>query len=602
MHRKSFYPGHKSSHYIPLTNILKFLCILLILALSIFIPVKAIVPKQGISIERYEAPAASMNNIGHLMVLGKKISSCSATLVGVDGNIGVVLTAGHCADFTAEEAAVKCRHKTISFSSSDTYEDNQKLPIIGRYALSEYIDASLDYEYDIGVIFIDMSDYNGTITPKPIQLKKNFTSSIVHVVGYGKSESSDSLKRPKRRVMSTQALPVQKNGHNMLLLDEEGIKDMSIAIPVGDHPAEGDSGGPVIDPDTEEIIGVVSHKQGNNVYSEPVYEHIEWLLEQMRYAGRYFIFHLRKSGKFSQVDTWAETKPNKFKNAYGEINPIVLLKGQKSLTLDENPSIYAINLINDGGAVITEGGLRYVEMIRADAPATLTSTKGGTLVTDEFKVGNPKISLQTRLQVLHQFQLHQGITLDLRIDDPHRGITLVNKGKLKIEGTLKLHHINFHPSLDVPVQDMGLMSLLGNLEVEHPLHHFAHVIEVSSSTPGKIKGDYVLDKKGILTINIDTSASSAPILDIEGSAILMGGEITLKGNEILPLGFERNLLFAQTLKIIPKWQGTYATTLVDDDAEIIFSNQQNALKMKVIPKTIHGRSLENKDEYDPLSK
>jgi hypothetical protein len=79
-----------------------------------------IVPKPGIALEKYTTPAEKMNNIGRLIVHGKKTSSCSSTLIGIDGDIGIVLTAGHCADLTSQEAVTKCRYQTISFAPKNT--------------------------------------------------------------------------------------------------------------------------------------------------------------------------------------------------------------------------------------------------------------------------------------------------------------------------------------------------------------------------------------------------------------------------------------------------------------------------------------------------
>jgi hypothetical protein len=548
--------------------------------------VLGIVPKPGISIVEYEKPAKSMNNIGHLFIQGKKSSSCSATLIGQDGDIGIVLTAGHCVSLSEDEIPTKCRNQTISFSSEKTNEDLQRFPVIGRYALNDYIEQSADYENDMGLVFIDMSDIVVGITPRQILLDRNVTqdTSLVHVAGYGKTSFLDDLKQPKRRIMATQAIRTKKNNHEMWLLDETEIEGQPTLIPIGDHPDEGDSGGPILDTTNGAVMGVVSHKEGTLFYSEPLYEHAEWLLEQIKYASRYFIFTTRQSGKLSESTTWrGGRKPVKFKNAYGEINPIVVLTGH-ALSLDTDISPYAIDIVNEGGTLDIESGIKHVEVLRAKAPSTIQSTGGGTLIADEVKVENSNVSIRTNLQVLYHLHIQQGVVLDIQKDNPERGITLVENGALRIDGTLKTHHVRFAPSS--PTSQEGTLYLSGLLTVDTPLNHSAHIMEIATSRPGKIDGNYNLNHGGTLSFNFDSaSSSSAPVLIVEGVVNFNGGKLKVNGLEILPIGFEQTLLSAEELNISHTWQGTYSTNLVEDDSEIVFIHDEASLKMKVIPRT-----------------
>jgi len=563
---------------------------LILIFIFLYLPLYAIVPKQNIAIDKYVQSAKDMNNIGRLITRGKKPSSCSATLIGKDGNIGVVLTAGHCVNLNHDEIVEKCRHQTISFAPANTATDTEQFPVIGRYALGRFIDHPLDFTYDLGLVFVDMTDTSINIGPRNIKVDKSKIPDklLVHVVGYGKTSLNDDLKNPRRLAMSTQALLTKKHNHEMLLLDETGIERQSTLIPIGDHPSEGDSGGPVIDPESDNVIGVVSHKQGNLFYSEPLYEHTEWLLAQIEQASRYFIFAPNKSGKFSQKSTWDnEKKPTKFKNTYGEINPIVVIDGQKTLSVDVNSPLYAINILNDGGTLELETSICHIEMLRAYAPTTLTSHQSGILIADEFNVGNSNISIQTKMQVPYALNIQSSVIFNIQHHDTSRGIVLTNNGNLKIEGTLKTHHIHFTNQLANPQKNPGHIYLLGTLETQEPVRHFAHVIETRTSSPGKIIGDYSLGQQGVLSFIVNNSTTTTtPLLSIHGKADLSGGLISLVGKDVLSQGFELTLLSAKELKINPlSWQATYSTQMLKDDCSIAFIQQKDLLKMKVVPRS-----------------
>ncbi|MDP3641501.1 MAG: trypsin-like serine protease, partial [Alphaproteobacteria bacterium] len=357
-------------------------------------PTFGIVPKPGIALEKYTKPAEQMNNIGRLIVHGKKTSSCSSTLIGIDGDVGIVLTAGHCSELTSEETVKKCRYQTMSFASKNTDTDPHKIPIIGRFSLGKYIEGSEALAYDLGLVFVDLKDLTVKPTPQRIQLDLSAISkkSLVHVVGYGKTSFQDDLASPQRRIMSTQALLTQQHTRDVLLLDEAEIENESLPIPVGDHPAEGDSGGPIMDAKTGAIIGVVSHKSGNDFYSEPLYAHAEWLLAQIKNASLYFVFSLQKSGNLSDKTIWINNrKPQKFRNAYGEINPIIEIDRGHTLALDDPLSLYAINLVGQGGTIEVQSN-RSLEVLRAYAPTVISSPTSETLTVDDANIGTSDMS------------------------------------------------------------------------------------------------------------------------------------------------------------------------------------------------------------------
>jgi hypothetical protein len=544
----------------------------------------AIVPKPGIAITQYEDPARAMNNIAQLSIQGQKISRCSATLIGVDGNIGVVLTAGHCVALSQEETPEKCRHQTISFSPNPL-NDPQPFSVIGRYALDDYVESVTSLQGDLGLVFIDMTDIRVGFNPRQILLTPPPTTNIVQVAGYGKTGILDNLSSPQRRVMSTQATLVNKDGHPLLMLDEDAIEGQPLVIPVGDHPAEGDSGGPIIDPATGAVVGVVSHTDGRSFYSEPLYRHAEWLLEQLRQASRYFVFKTRKSGTFSDKTTWqGERIPVSFKNEHGAIHTIVEINDQHTIVLDKDANPYAVNLVNNGGTVDIQSGIRYIEVLRAYAPSTIKTSTNGALVTDEFKVGNSEVSIQTKLQILYQLHVQKGVIFNVQKDDPTRGITLIENGKVRVDGTLKAHHVRFD-SYHTDSLHPGYLYLSGTLETDEPLKHTAQIIEGTASRPGTIIGDYTLSERGTLSFNLDVSSpSSLPILTVDGIANFTGGEVRLKGTDILPVGFEQVLLSTKALEInTSTWGGSYQANLVDDQSEIIFIRHPNLLKMKVVP-------------------
>lgn len=544
-----------------------------------------IVPKPGVALEKYTTPAEKMNNIGRLIVHGKKTSSCSSTLIGIDGDIGIVLTAGHCAELTSGEVVTKCRYQTLSFEPKNTDTDSQQVPIIGRFALGKYIEGNHnDLSYDLGLVFVDLKDLAETPMPKSIQLNPAAISkkSLVQVVGYGKTSFSDDLSAPQRRIMSTQAFLTQKQNRELILLDETEIENDNLPIPAGDHPAEGDSGGPIIDANSGAIIGVVSHQSGNDYYSEPLYSHADWLIAQIKNAGRYFIFRQKKSGNLSDKTTWEDArKPQKFRNAYGEINPIIEIDRRHTLTLDDPFSLYAINMVGEGGTIDIQRE-QSAEVLRVLAPTVITSSSAKTFTVDDVNVGTSDLSIQTQLRVLHTLHIQKNVVMDVQQEDPSRGLTLVNQGNINIEGILKTHHVSFAASTST--ENFGCLSICGTLVSKEPLNHFAQTVQGTASAPGKIIGDYTLGEQGILSFNIDrTSPSSEPILTIDGIARFTGGKVRIKSSEILPIGFEQTILSAKELTIDPSWQGLYYANSVHSKSEIIFTHKENQLSIKVIP-------------------
>jgi hypothetical protein len=566
-------------------------------------PSFAIVPKPGVAIEKYAKPAEGLNNIGRLMVNGaKKTSSCSSALIGIDGDVGIILTAGHCAELTPEESVKKCRNQTISFAPSKTDLDQQKMPIIGRFALGKYIEGSNNLAYDLGIVFIDMKDITLSLSPKRIQLdsKKILNKTLVQVVGYGRTSEEEKEKTapPQRRIMSTQAFRTQEHSRDVLLLDEAEIENQSMLIPVGDHPAEGDSGGPIIDATTGEIIGVVSHKSNTNeFYSEPLYPHAEWLLAQIRNAENYFVFRPKKSGNMSDNSTWTgKRRPVQFKNPYGEINPIVEIGGNIILAFDDELSMYAINMVGKGGAINLLKD-QSVEVLRIHAPTVIQSPTLKTLTVDDVSVDTSNITLQTKLRVLHTLHIRQGIEMDAQKDDPSRGLILVDNGMINIEGTLKTHHVYFAAKGSDQSKTDGCLQVAGTLISDQPINHLVHTVQGIASKPGKIVSDYSLDQQGILSFNLNAiSPSSMPILTFDGSVNFNGGKVIVNVLQELPIGFEQTLMTATELKVTSEWKGLYFTNPFNSNSEIEFSRTPEKLAIKVIPKVGQLSTTTPKDE------
>lgn len=549
-----------------------------------------IVPKPGVSLDNYAAPAKRMNNVGRLMVNGKKASSCSSALIGIDGDIGIVLTAGHCADLTSEEEVSKCRFQTISFSSDNTRFDPQQIPIIGRAVIGSYVEKP-GFIADIGVVFVDLRDGGTPASPLPIALDPQNVpqKSLVQIIGYGKTSEADELRNPRRLAMSTEAVRSQEHGHDVLWLDETEIEGRSLTVPIGDHPAEGDSGGVTINVDTGEVIGVVSHSTNRqDYYSEPLYPHAEWLKAQIKNARRYLVYKPIRSGRFSDNSIWTNNyhTPMSFKNPYGEINPIVEIDDKTSLSFDEgDTNVYAINIIGEGGSIEIQTAEQHSEVLRVYAPSVITSPVGGKLVVDTVKVNHSDFSLQAQLRILHALEVKVGVVMDTRTDSRMRGLTLVDNGNIQVEGTLTTHHIHFaRAKSDASESSFGQLHVSGTLEVDEPLLHYSQGIQGKASQPGEIKSDYVLGQKGVLSFNLDTKTpTSSAILHIEGIAELLGGSVSLDSPYVLPIGFEQTLLSAKELKTQPAWRGMYNPKIVSTTSEAVFFQKDNTLIMKIVP-------------------
>lgn len=561
-----------------------------------FNPVVGIVPKPGVPLENYAAPAKHMNNIGRLMVQGKKTSSCSSALIGIDGDIGIVLTAGHCADLTSEEEVTKCRFQTISFSSDNTHKDPQQMPIIGRTVIGTYVEKP-GFVADIGIVFVDLRDGVVPAAPLTMALEPEDVpnKTLVKIVGYGKTNLNDELRNPKRLAMSTEAVRSTEHGHDILWIDESDVlENQPLEAPIGDHPANGDSGGATINVDTGEIIGVVSHSTNwENYYSEPLYPHAEWLKAQIKNARRYLVFKPLRSGKFSDNSIWANNhrKPMSFKNSYGEINPIIEIDGKSTLSMDEESLVYAINMLGEGGSLDIQTPEQHAEVLRVYAPTVITSPNDGRLVVETVKVNHSDFSLQAQLRILYSLEVKESAIMDTRKGSPTRGITLVDNGNILVDGTLKTHHIHFAPVNSDDLYSMrGVLQVSGRIEVDEPLIHIAQEVHGIASNPGEILGDYLLSEKGVLSFSLDTKTpTSEPILKIDGVAKLSGGTVSVKSPFVLPVGFEQTLLSAKELHVLPNYLGVYSPKMVDETSEIVFIPKEDKLIMKVVP--IAGKVL-----------
>lgn len=560
-------------------------------------PVLGIVPKPGVPLENYAVPAKNMNNIGRLMVHGKKTSSCSSALIGIDGDIGIVLTAGHCAELSKEEEVKKCRFQTVSFAADNTYDDPQQLPIIGRAIIGNYVEKPGSFIADIGIVFVDFRDSKVIASPLTIELDPDNVpkKTLVQIVGYGKTSENDKLKNPQRLVMSTEAVRSKEHGHDVLWLDETEIETQSLEAPVGDHPAEGDSGGATINMDTGEIIGVVSHSTNHqDYYSEPLYPHAEWLMAQIKNARRYLVFKPNRSGKFSDTSIWSNNRrlPMSFKNPYGEINPIVEIDSKTAVTFDASDShLYAINVLREGGTLQIETPEQYAEVLRVYAPTVITSPSSGKLIVETVKVNHSDFSLQSQLRILYSLEVKTGVVMDTKTGAPTRGITLVDNGNINIDGTLRTHHINFAPTISTDLYSLrGRLEVFGRLEVDEPMMHLAQEVHGKASTPGEIKADYLLGEKGVLSFNIDTTTpSSTGILKIDGTAKISGGVVSVNSPYVLPLGFEQVLLSANELEVLPSYFGSYNPNMVDASSEVLIVHSNKEVRMKVIP--ISGKAI-----------
>jgi hypothetical protein len=184
--------------------------------------------------------------------------------------------------------------------------------------------------------------------------------------------------------------------------------------------------------------------------------------------------------------------------------------------------------------------------------------------------------------VLHTLHIQRGVVMDVQREDSSRGLTLVERGNVNVEGTLKTHHVRFDSSNST--ENFGCLSVCGTLNSAEPLNHFAQSVQGIASAPGKIVGDYTLGGQGVLLFNMDTPfPSSAPILSIDGVVRFTGGEVCIKASQILPIGFEQTILAAKELTIDPSWRGMYYTSTIDQTSEVAFFRKDNRLTIKVVP-------------------
>lgn len=544
--------------------------------------VVGIVPKRQTPIEAYERPAAGLNNIGELFLQGSQKTSCTATFVGQEGGVGVLLTAGHCVDVEDQKVLAKCSNIKLSFAPKNPTQEEEMFTVIGRYALSEYIDRSPDYEFDIGVVFIDMTNASERIAEHPIKLTPVETLGalgVVQVVGYGRTGMLDSSEISIRRIMSTHARLEEKNNHTLIAMDETPIENQKLEIPIGDAAAEGDSGGPILDAETKEILGVVSHRNGEKFYSEPLFYHADWVHLQIKAARDMFVFTPHDEGRLSSASTWVQKKrPLRFRNAYGEVNPLILVRSGQRVFLDDDLDIFGVSFKEKGGDLMAEGGERFVEHVNIAAPARVGSIGNGSLAVDVLDLAHKEVEMEGQLRVLSTLNCLSGVTLE-------KSLRLIQSGVINVKADLSLSELVFDErqvSAESSNVQLGELNLAGGvLTSRAPILHRSHKINVKEAS--RLKADYTLGARGELSFKLGASQNmGTPLLTIDGSAHFNGGLVKLVGSEALPENFEITLLKTKSLTH-GAWKGVYDARMTDSDHELAFFIEGDALKAKVIP-------------------
>lgn len=543
----------------------------------------ALVPKNNTPIEEYEKHARHLDNVGELTFVGDNKKTCTATLIGRQGDVGVLLTAGHCLEIEDRKILSKCSNSGVSFAAQNPSDDTEYFTVIGRYAWSKYVDESEDYEYDLGVVFVHLGPSPPNISPYPLTQEKEFVGNlgVVHVVGYGRTGLFDNSQDSTRRIMSTHAKLEKKNGHVLIAMDEEVLVGEELEVPIGDSAAEGDSGGPIIHAAAQEIVGVVSHKSGGVFYSEPVFKHIDWLYRQIALAQSYTVFIPEAEAKISSASSWLGGKsPKRFRTPYGEINPMVSIRNQQRVTLDSSGDVYGVSFGGLGGSIVVDGGERVVESLSVNASAQIGSSNKGSLIVDCLSVNTDKsLVLDAPLRVVNELNIESITSLN-------KVLRLISGGRVHVKKEIDVESVVFDSSAETfNSKDLGSIVLTnGVLKSKQPVDQVAHILKIEGSSV--IKTDYRVRAGAELAFSFGEGGGvSTPLLTIEGRGEIAPGVLKIEGQSPLPVDFDAVIVRAQELVLASSWSAFYDERLTDSEHRILFEQEKNELRMKVVPVT-----------------
>lgn len=402
--------------------------------------IHAIVPRPGTPLQLHEDFGKKRTNVGRLITYKDdgSVGTCTVTLIGQVNGVGIALTAAHCVnDYgkAAEEGRIpKCPAREVSFAAEHTDEDPHKVPVIGTHAFSRFINNTELFRGDLAVVYLDLSQHPGlsnikvddafseddldiplaevvgygltklflkTNKPEEKDISETQLGRTLEVVGYGQKHFLDG-DSTVRRSMATSAT-LQQIGHKgnsetdlMMLLDSSETVSMPGYPPVGKSPAQGDSGGPVIDLSKEHIVGVVSFATTDSgkslVYALPVQPYLDWIDDQLKQLEGMVVTPTETTALMSNPQHWSTPGALGFCGYYGEMHKVAKLEtpGQK-VVADTHLTPYTVVLNADNTTLSTKGGGRKVSILDCRGKNTSLTAKdaASTLTTNVMNVSAP---------------------------------------------------------------------------------------------------------------------------------------------------------------------------------------------------------------------
>ncbi len=477
----------------------------------------------GTSIELYEDAGKLHTNVGRLITshAGEdRVSTCTVTLIGMRGEIGIALTAAHCIDeynrtFNQNGVIPKCSSREVSFASEDTETDPHRVPVLGSHAVGRFIDNPGLFIGDVGVVFLDLSKYSLGI--KALSLDPEFSEDDNHllaeivgygqtllnssderganleVVGYGQQHLLDGLEATKRRAMSTEGkLSRRKDGELLMYLSSDTAINNQGCAPVGKGPAKGDSGGPIIDIDKKHIVGVVSYaildSGKSSAFALPIYPYQAWIQEQITKGSQSFLFRPAQSQAFlSRADSWEGGRvPGDWCSPYGESHSMVFLRSGHELVLDTDVPPHIVRFNGERSGLKIDANARHLNTVEVETEARISSyfAEEGSLTLENLLLRDrAKVEIDSSLHIESQLYVGRGVRLDLA--KKNTDLKLSMDGKIVVEGELKVKGLKFNKDGQAYIlkhqEDLNLYDRL-LIEYESELEVYKKAVKYNDTT------------------------------------------------------------------------------------------------------------------------
>jgi secreted trypsin-like serine protease len=211
---------------------------------------------------------------------------CGSSYIGMYKNKHAFLTAGHC---------IENKHNFYLFMNEPSFDFIKKNRICDfthhcLYTRSKFLFPRQDEDVlntDIGILTVDYIPWYKDIVPLIVQekLPSNLYETPMTIIGYGvhsldSSTPSDELQQAQMYIVPEALFP------NMLQLPQYDINTMLLGYNEEIDACYGDSGGPLYNSETLQLLGIISWGKGcgfkgwPGVYTNVTYFY-DWIMKIM---------------------------------------------------------------------------------------------------------------------------------------------------------------------------------------------------------------------------------------------------------------------------------------------------------------------------------